>query len=94
MLAAAGQRALGDAGLAPERVEDAIGGVDAVEIFGHFAAEEAVGDWLRGVACHLDRAAFLVHRDQDRAGVGAVVRADGVNDAKGGMRLAADMLSL
>ena len=75
----------GDAGFATEGVEDAVGGVDAVEIFGDFAAEEALGDGLGGIAFDFDGAALLVDRDQDCAGVGAVVGADGVDDAERGM---------
>jgi hypothetical protein len=66
------------------RVEDAVGGVDAVEILGNFAAEKALRDGLRGIAFDFDGAALLVDRDQDGAGVGAVVGADGVDDAERG----------
>ena len=77
---------MADAGFAAQGVEDAVGGVDAVEILGDFAAEKALRDGLRGIAFDFDGAALLVHRDQDCAGVGAVVGADGVDDAEGGWR--------
>ena len=67
-----------------EGVEDAVGGVDAVKILSDLAAEKALRDGLRGIAFNFDRTAFVVHRDQDCAGVGAVVGADGVDDAEGG----------
>ena len=82
----------GAAGFAAQRIEDAVGGVDAVEILGDFAAEEALGDGLGGIAFDFDGAALLVDRDQDGAGVRAVVGADGVDDAEGGG--AADMRPL
>ena len=62
VLAAAGEWAFGDAGFAPEGIEDAIGGVDAVEILGDFAAEEALGDGMGGVALQLDGAAVSRRR--------------------------------
>ena len=41
------QGTFGETGFAAEGIEDAIGGVDAVEVFGDFAAEEALGDGMR-----------------------------------------------
>jgi len=82
VLAAAWEWLLGDAGFAAERIEDAIGGVNAVEILGDFAAEEALRDGLGGIAFDFDGAALLVDSDQDCAGVGAVEGADGVDDAE------------
>lgn len=71
-------------GFAAQREENAVGGVDAVEIFGDFSAQKTLRDGLRWVAFDFNGAALLIDRDQDRAGVGAVVGADGVNDAEGG----------
>ncbi len=78
------QRTFGNAGLALERINEALGRVDPVEILGNFAAEKALGNRMRRVACHLDGAPLFVHRYQHGARVGAVVRADRVDDAKGG----------
>jgi hypothetical protein len=63
MLVAADKRLLGNAGFAAKWVEDAFGGVDAVEIFGDLAAEEALRDRLRGIALDFDGAALFVHCD-------------------------------
>ena len=46
------ERAFGDAGFAAHGVEQALGGVDAVEIARDFAAEEAAGDGVGGVALY------------------------------------------
>ena len=85
VFASARQRALGRAGLAPQGVEKPLRRIDAIEVLGHFAAKKPVGDRLRRIARYLDRPAFLVHRDQHCARVRAVVGADRVNDAEGGI---------
>src|ERR1700748_255618 len=54
LLLSSRQRSLGNAGLALERVQDAFGRVDAVEVLGNFAAEKALGHGLCGVAGHFD----------------------------------------
>ena len=66
---------------ADQRLEDAVGGVDAVEVVGDLAAEEAGGDRVLGIAADADRAAVLVDRGQHRAGVRAVVRTGPLDDA-------------
>ena len=82
VLAAAFECTLGHALFSAQRVEDAVGRVDAVEVLGDFSAQKALGDGLRGVALDLDGAAGFVHRDENRTGIGAVVGADGVDDAE------------
>ena len=84
MFAAPHERLFCDTWFSAKGIEDAVGGVNAVKIFGDFAAEETLRDGLRGIALNFDGAALLVDRDQDRTGVGAVVGTDGVNDAEGG----------
>ena len=55
--AATDELRLGNAGLAAHGVEQAVGGVDAVEILRHFAAKKTPGDRMRGVALNLNCAA-------------------------------------
>src|SRR5208337_487533 len=61
------------------RIKHAIRRIHAVEIFGHFGAEEAARHWMRRVSLNLGGSAVL-HRDQHSAGVRTIVGAGGVND--------------
>ena len=63
-------------------MEQPVLGVDAVEVVGHLAAQEAGGDRVVGVAGDRDRAAVRVDGHEHRAGVGAVVRAGAAHDAE------------
>ena len=80
MLVAPLQRLLGYAGLAAQRIENALWRVNTVEILGNFAAEKSLRHRLRGIALNFHRASFIIHRDKYSAGVRAIVRADGVNN--------------
>ena len=77
--AAVRQHGFGHAGAAAHGIEKAVGRVDAVEIFGDFAAEEPAGDGVIRVAAKLGGAAGFVNGDEDPAGVGAVMRADSMD---------------
>jgi hypothetical protein len=66
-----------------EGVEDALRRVHAVEIVRHLAAQEADRDRMVGIAAHLCGAAVL-DRHVHGAGVRAVVRAGGADEAGGG----------
>ena len=68
---------------APQRVEQAIGGVGALEVVRDLGAQRAVGERHRRVALDLRRDAVF-DRDEHRAGVGAVVRASDTHDIFGG----------
>ena len=61
---------------AGEWVEEAIGVVFTVEVFGDFAAEEALGDGVIGVAFEAGGVAGWVNLDEERAGVWTVQGAD------------------
>ena len=64
-------------------IEQALGGVDAVQVARDLAAEKSARDGMRGIAGNLDGAAGeFVHGDQNAAGVRAVVRADGVHSSR------------
>ena len=63
---------------APERVQHALGGVGALEVAGDLGAQRTVGERHRRIALDLDCHPVL-HGDQHRAGVGAVVRAGRAN---------------
>ena len=78
----AGPRTLGRARFPLQRIENAVRRVDTIQILGHLAAQESPRHRLPGIALDLDRAALRVHRHQHRARVGAIVRADGVNDTE------------
>src|SRR6185436_18607587 len=65
-----------DAGAA-QGVGEAVGGVDAIEVARHLAAQETARNRMFGIAAQTHGAAVF-HFDFDRAGVGAVVSADGV----------------
>ena len=66
-------------GSAAHGVKQAIGRVDAIEIFRHLAAEKPARDRMIRVAGDLLRAAVGIHAHQHAAGVRAVVRADRVD---------------
>ena len=71
---------------AHERVQDALIGVDAVEVVRDLSAQEADRDRMVGIPGDLDRAPVLdghVHR----AGIGTVVRAGAAHDASGHARM-------
>ena len=68
---------------ANQRLEDPVLRVDAIEVVGDLAAEEARGDRMVGVSADRHRAPRLVHRRQHRAGVGAIVWAGSANDPLG-----------
>ena len=59
---------------AAQRRQDALGVVRALGVARHFGTQHAVGRRVRRVAAHAHRAA-VVHRGDQAAGVGAVVRA-------------------
>ena len=59
-------------------------GVHALEVVGDLAAQEAGGDRVVGVALDARRAARGVDLDEQRAGVGAIVRAGPADDSGGG----------
>ena len=58
------------AGFAAEGIEDAVRSVDAIEIFGDFAAEKALRDGLRGIASTLMArpSSFTVTRTAQESG--------------------------
>src|SRR5262249_15520707 len=57
---------------AAQRVQEAVGVVDVIEVRPHLGAQPAAGDGVVGVAGEADGAAVL-HLGDDAAGVGAVV---------------------
>jgi len=61
-------------------IEEAVGRVNAVEIFGDFAERNPRVTGIR-VAAELGGAPGFVNSDEDPAGVRAVMRADSMNDA-------------
>ena len=65
---------------AAQRVEDAIGAVDALQVLVDLRAQEALREAMVGVAADADRAAVL-DVDRHHAGVRAVVRADDLQPA-------------
>src|SRR5262249_38572080 len=67
---------------APQRIEEPVAVVDAVEVVGHFLAEEALGKWMLRVAAKLDGATVL-HRDDQPARIGAVVGTNGPDGGEG-----------
>ena len=75
---------------ASERVEEAGGVVFAFEVFGDFAAEEALGDGVVWVAFEFGGVAGLgIDLDEERAGIGTIERADGMEPGGGhGVRVA------
>ena len=78
--AALSELPLGYAGPAAHRVKEAVGRVDAVEILGDLAAEEAARDGVGGISLNFDGATGeLVDGDENAAGVRAVVRTDCVD---------------
>lgn len=77
------ERGLGDLGATAHGVEQAIGRINAVKIFGDFAAEKSAGDGVIGVALDSGSASCVVDRDQHSAGVRTIVGADGVDGAGG-----------
>ena len=64
---------------AAQRMQHALGMLDALGIARHLRAQRAMRRRVRRVALDADDAAAL-HADADRAGVGAVMRAGGVDD--------------
>ena len=65
-----------------QRVEDPVRRVHTVEVVRHLAAEEAGRDGVLGVPAHGHGPAVLIHRDGHGAGVRAVVRTGGMDDAR------------
>lgn len=63
---------------AAQRIEDAIGGVNTVKVFGNFCAEKAARDGVRRIALNL-RSPSIVNGDEDTAGVGTIVGTGGVD---------------
>ena len=82
MLAAAEQWALLCSRLSFQGEKNAVRSVNAVKVLRDFSAQEALSHRLRWIAFNFHGASLLVHRDQHRAGVRAVVGTDGVNYAK------------
>ena len=86
--AAVTRRPLRRAGLAAHGIEQAVRRVDALQILRDLAAEKSTRDRMRRVARDLDRAlgdpalgaGQRFDRDQHAAGVGAVMRADRMNN--------------
>ena len=85
--AAVRQCGFGSNGAAAHGIEETVGRVDAIEVFGDLAAKEAAGDGVIRVAAKLGGAAGFVDGDEDPAGVGAVMRADSMNGAGHGYRV-------
>ena len=61
-------------------IQQAIGRVHAIQVLGYLAAEKSTSDRMIRVALHA-RSPSILNRNQDGAGIGAVVRAGGVNNA-------------
>ena len=78
-------------------MEEAVGGVDAVEHFGDFAAEEAACDGVGGVAGDLDGTLAAIggsgDGDEHAATIGAIEGADGMDDPGGACWLHVHTLS-
>jgi hypothetical protein len=68
--------------LAHKRVKKAVLGVDALQVVGDLAAEEADGDRVLGIAGHVGGPPVL-DRHVHRAGVGTIVRAGAAHEASG-----------
>ena len=83
MLATLRERAFFDSGTAAHGIEQAVGRIDAVEVFGNLTAEESAGNGVAGVALKARRTAAFVDGDQQAAGVRAVVRTDSMDGADG-----------
>jgi hypothetical protein len=64
---------------APHGVEDAVRGVDAVQVLGDFGAQKSLGHRMGGVALNA-RSPAVFYGDQYSAGVGTIVRAGGMDD--------------
>ena len=64
---------------ATERVKKAVGRVLVFEIAGYFGTEETLGNGVGWVATEATAAAGIVDVNQERAGVGAIESADGVD---------------
>ncbi len=60
-----------------KRVEDAAGRVNAVEVLGYLGAQKSARDRMRRIALYA-RCAPILNRDQNAAGVRAIVRAGGM----------------
>jgi hypothetical protein len=71
-------------------MEETVGGVFVIEVAGDFAAEEAAGDGMVGVAAETAAVILLVDIDEERAGVGAIEGADGVDGAGHGVLIISD----
>ena len=67
-----------------QRLEQAIGAIDPLEVAGHLLAEETAREAMIGVAAKVDRHAVLDGHEH-AARVGAVERADGFDDGQGGI---------
>ena len=77
------ESALALAANASKRREQPIGAVDALEVAGHFLAQETAREAVIGIAAKLDCHAVL-DGDQHAAGVGAVEGADVLEDGQPG----------
>jgi hypothetical protein len=64
VFAAARERPFRDSGLSLERMEKPVRRVDAVQVFGNFAAQKSLGNRLRGIALHLSGPSRVVDRNQ------------------------------
>ena len=72
-------------GNSPHRIEHSIGRIHALEIFGHFRAQEPASHRMRRITLDLCRPPVF-DGDQNAAGIRTIVRASGVNDLlHGGM---------
>src|SRR5580658_5556254 len=80
-LAGGGARATRAFGFyASHRIENAVGGVNTIQILSDFGAEESAGDGVFGITLDPGGATAL-DGNQHAAGVWAIVRAGGVDDA-------------
>src|SRR6266702_8921542 len=78
-----GQSAFGDIWTPQHRVKQSIWGIYAVKIFRHLSAKESLRYGMTGVSLYLHRTALFIHRNQNTAGIRAIVRTDRMNDGEG-----------
>jgi hypothetical protein len=77
----AGEMSFSFGACAAERVEETAGRVFVFEIAGYFGAEKAARDGMSGIASETAAVILLVDIDEQRAGVGAIEGADGMDCA-------------
>src|ERR1700733_3487583 len=74
------QRPLRRSLFAPQRIKNSIRRINAVKIFGYFAAKKSLRNRLRWVALDFDGASIFIDGHQHGAAVGTIVRTDGMHD--------------